>query len=524
MRIRNTIESDLLVLGTGIAGCTVALCAAQQGCRVIMVTRDKATHTSSTELAQGGIIYKGRRDSVRSLVRDVLEAGDNVGDPRAVRMLAENGPRCVERILIDMVAVPFDRDARGHLDLTLEGAHTLPRIIHCTDSTGREIAHALWRAVSAHPNITILERTTVIDLLTTSHHSLSAVDIYKPTECIGAYVLRQRPHRIFEILAKETVLATGGAGQVFLHTTNGSSARGDGYAMAQRAGARLANMEYVQFHPTTLFRPNDENFLISESLRGEGAELRDRTGRAFTRDYDPRGSLAPRDIVARAIHHEMLKQHAPCMYLDISHKDSAWIRQRFPMIYERCLQYGIDITREPIPIVPSAHYQCGGVVVDGVARTSIPRLRAVGEVSCTGVHGANRLASTSLLEALVWGVSCAEDCVRSVHETRRYYFPRVAPWKEEREYADQALLEQDWMIIKHTMWNYVGLVRSARRLRRAQRLLGELQTEVETFYRAAALTDQVIGLRNGLQTALTIMYAAIRNRTSRGCHFRLDDD
>jgi L-aspartate oxidase len=516
------MTTDVLVIGSGIAGCATALTAARRGCRVTLITRGRATLSSSTELAQGGIIYRGRRDSVRALMRDIMGAGDGICNPVAVRYLAEHGPRLVHDILIRDVQVPFDTRADGSLDLTLEGAHHLPRIIHCADWTGKHIAAALWHAVQQQRNITILERCTAIDLLSTSHHSLSAMDTYRPTECVGAYVLRQRPHRIFEIFAKETVLATGGVGQCYLYTTNGESARGDGYAMAQRAGARLANMEYVQFHPTTLFRANAGNFLISEALRGEGAELRDSKGRAFAKNYHPMGSLAPRDIVARAIHYEMLKQHAPCMYLDISHKDAAWIRARFPTIHQKCLEHGVDMTREPIPIVPAAHYECGGVVVDSTGATSIPRLRAVGEVSCTGVHGANRLASTSLLEALVWGVSCGDDCARVVAERRRFYFPRVATWKEEHEHVDPALLEQDWMIIKHTMWNYVGLVRGARRLRRAQRLLGELQTEVETFYRAAAMTDQVIGLRNGLQTAQTIMYAAIRNTVSRGCHYRLE--
>jgi len=290
--------------------------------------------------------------------------------------------------------------------------------------------------------------------------------------------------------------------------------------MALRASARIANMEFVQFHPTTLFGSAAQNFLISEALRGEGAELKDETGRKFAKRYHPLGSLAPRDVVARAINSEMLKRHQQCMYLDISHKPSAWIKERFPTIYKKCLEHKIDITTMPIPIVPAAHYSCGGIMVDKVGRSSIPRLRAIGEVSCTGVHGANRLASISLLEALVWGVESGKDMAKEIRTRKKYYFPPVSDWKEKKEKIDPALIEQDWMSIKHTMWNYVGLVRSDRRLRRAQIILRELQTEVELFYTEAEMNDEIIGLRNGLQTARAILYAAIRNPESCGCHYK----
>lgn len=517
-------DTDVLVIGAGIGGCVAALTAADHGCRVTLITHGRGIVGASTSLAQGGIIYRGRRDSAAALIRDIMAAGDGLCSPHAVRILAVRGPELVRSILIKRLQVPFDKSKHGEYDLTREGAHSTSRIVHCADWTGRHIAEACWRAVTSHPRITIMEQTTAIDVLTTHHHSTDPADVYRPSECFGAYVLQQRPHKIFAIRAKETILATGGLGQVYLYTTNSAGARGDGYAMAQRAGARLANMEYVQFHPTTLFRPNAGNFLITEALRGEGAELRDRHGCAFAKRYHPLGSLAPRDVVARAIHSEMLKQHEPCMYLDISHKNAAWIKQRFPTIYQRCLEHGIDITTTPIPVVPAAHYACGGVVVDDVGRTSIARLRAVGEVSCTGVHGANRLASTSLLEALVWGEAAGRDCARLIRGGTRYYLPDVTPWKEEHEHVDPALLEQDWMIIKHTMWNYVGLMRGERRLQRAQRLLRELQTEVETFYHRAAMTDQIIGLRNGLQTATAILSAAMRNPHSRGCHFRVEKE
>jgi L-aspartate oxidase len=518
--MKRALHTDVLVVGAGIGGCITALTAAENGCRVVIITRERANEDSSTILAQGGIVYKGTKDSLRSLAGDIETAGAGMCSTDAVRHIAREGAGLVKELLIDRLKVPFDRGGRSNLDLTREGAHSVPRIIHCADLTGKYIAEALWKAVVEHRRITILENTTAIDLLTTSHHSQNHEDVYRPVECVGAYVLRSRPHKIVEIFAKQTVLATGGLGQVYLYTTNNTSARGDGYAMALRAGAALANMEYIQFHPTSLYSQNANNFLITEAMRGEGAKLRDAKGHVFAKKYHPQGSLAPRDIVSRAIHTEMLAQHRPCMYLDITHKPDEWIKTRFPTIYRTCLEYDIDITRTPIPIVPAAHYACGGILVDKNGRTSIPRLRAVGEVSCTGIHGANRLASTSLLEAVVWGVWTGRDIARTVSEQQRFYFPIVAKWREEKEHVDPALLEQDWMIIKHTMWNYVGLVRGDRRLHRAQRVLRELQTEIETFYRRAAMTDQIIGLRNGLQTARAVLYAALRNPHSLGCHYR----
>ncbi|NLF39194.1 L-aspartate oxidase [bacterium] len=517
--MRNSRETDVLVIGTGIGGCSAALAAADAGCRVIMVTRGAGVEKSSTVRAQGGIIYRGKNDSAAALMKDIMAAGDGLCDPVAVKQLATKGPPLVREMLINRAGVPFDRTKHGGCDLTREGGHGIARIIHCSDWTGRSIAHALWDAVRAHGRITVIEHQTAVDLLTTSHHSHNPVDVYRPITCVGAYVLDNRSHHVGAVIAKQTVLASGGLGQVYLHTTNSEGARGDGYAMALRAGARLANMEYVQFHPTTLHGITTGNFLITESLRGEGAALVDRKGRPFAGQYHPMGSLAPRDVVARAIHQEMIRQNEECMFLDISHKPAGWIMERFPNIYQACREFGVDITKGPIPVVPAAHYACGGIIVNLVGQTTINGLRAVGEVSCTGVHGANRLASTSLLEALVWGTWCGRDVHREISETRRWYVPRISPWIEEHEPVDPALVMQDWMIIRHTMWNYVGLVRSERRLRRAQRILRELQTEVEQFYRRATMTDQIIGLRNGLETARSILDAALRNPHSRGCHY-----
>jgi L-aspartate oxidase len=518
--MKTNFKTDILIIGAGIGGCTTAITAADNGCKVVVLTSGNDIEKTSTVRAQGGIIYKGIKDTQKSLIDNIENAGDGMCNPEAVKHLVKEGPKLVKDFLIDKIGVLFDKNKNGKFDLTREGGHNIERIVHCSDSTGKSIAEALWEKVKKHKNITVFKNTTAIDLITTSHHSLNFVDVYLPITCVGAYVLRQKPHKIIKIFAKETVLATGGLGQVYLHTTNGKGLRGDGFAMALRASARIANMEFIQFHPTTLYGTDADNFLITESLRGEGGILINANGEKFAEKYHKFGSLAPRDIVSRAIHNEMLKTHQSFVYLDISHKPAEWLKNRFPTIYNKCLEHKIDITKMPIPIVPAAHYACGGVMVDKFGKTSVPRLRAVGEVSCTGVHGANRLASTSLLEGLTWGVWTGKDIARNINETKNFFFPKTAPWIEKNEEVDISLLNQDWMIIKHTMWNYVGLIRGERRLRRAQRILRELQTEVETFYRRVEMSDEIIGLRNGLQTARAILYAAIRNARSKGCHYR----
>jgi L-aspartate oxidase len=358
-------------------------------------------------------------------------------------------------------------------------------------------------------------------LLTASHHSVEPTDVYRPLTCVGAYVLDQTTGKIFSILAKETILATGGLGSVFLHTTNPPGARGDGIAMAYRAGARCINMQYIQFHPTALLAP-DGCFLISETVRGEGGRLVDRQGKEFMQRFHPAGSLAPRDVAARAIYQTMLESGEPCVYLDITHKPADQLRERFPGIYAVCMERGIDLTREPIPVVPAAHYSCGGIATDTWGRTTVHRLRAVGEVACTGLHGANRLASTSLLECLVWGTRAGEHAAERIKRGSEFYFPQVADWRYENEPADPALISQDWLTIRHTMWNYVGLIRSEKRLNRAMRILRELDLEIARFYENCEISDSIIGLRNGILTALLILDAADQARESRGCHYRID--
>lgn len=516
------IETDVLVVGAGIAGAVTALEAADAGAEVLVLHRSfDPTHTN-THWAQGGVIFKGRDDSAELLERDIVAAGAGLTWPPAARFLAENGPRLVKSILIDRLGVEFDRDADGELDFTEEGAHSRRRVIHSHDQTGMAIGAALDAALDAHPRIRVERGATAIDVLTLAHHSRDPLDVYRPPTCVGAYVLFRESGQVRTVLARETVLATGGLGQIFLHTTNPRGARGDGIAMAYRAGARMLNLEYIQFHPTAFYHETAPRFLVSESLRGEGARLVRRDGSSFMERHDPRGSLAPRDVVARAIHEEMLASEEPCVMLDISHRPKDWVRERFPGIRGLLLNYGVDLAEGPVPVVPAAHYSCGGVATDLLGRTSIRRLRAVGEVACTGLHGANRLASTSLLEGLVEGHFAGRDIVSSLPETSREPHPPIEPWVSENEEIDPALIVQDWMTIKYTMWNYVGLARNGKRLRRARQILRELQSEVESFYARARLNDDLVGLRNGVQAALAVLFAAMENRVSRGCHYRSD--
>lgn len=517
------LTTDVVIIGCGIAGGTAALELADAGLSVTVLTRVREPGETNTWYAQGGIIYRGKEDSAALLVEDLTRAGAKHANPRAVKILAEEGPDLVRRVLMDRIGVDFDRDARGELSLALEGGHSVPRIVHAADATGRAIEDALLRALRSHPGVTLLPGCTAVDLLTPSHHSTNRLVVYDPQSCVGAYVLDQATGRVSRCVARHTILATGGLGRIFLFTTNPPGARGDGVAMASRAGARVINMEFVQFHPTTFYQRHAPGFLVSEAVRGEGARLVDARGEPFMQKYDPEWKdLAPRDVVARGIHQEMLTHGVPNVYLDLrSYISAERIREHFPNILRTCLAYGVDITKDLVPVVPGAHYSCGGIWVDEAGRTTIERLYAVGEVSCTGVHGANRLASSSLLEGLVWGHRTARDI-----EARRAATPapdadEIPPWLYvDQKAADPALVRQDMSSIRQMMWNYVGLVRTTRRLERALRELRNLETEIEQFYRATRLTDDVIGLRNAVRTAVIVAAAAWENKTSMGCHYR----
>jgi L-aspartate oxidase len=521
--MNKTMRTDVLVIGSGLGGLAAAWEAAKRGCEVTLMTRMSNPEESNTYWAQGGIIYRGRDERPEQLVEDILVAGAGLSSPEAASLLSHEGPRLVKEVLIEELHVPFDPSPEfpGELDLTSEAGHSIPRIIHFKDRTGFSIERAFFERVKAHPKVHVLADATAVDLLTASHHSVEPTDVYRPLACVGAYVLDQTTGKIFSILAKETILATGGLGSVFLHTTNPPGARGDGIAMAYRAGARCINLQYIQFHPTALLAP-DGCFLISETVRGEGGRVVDRQGKEFMGKFHPAGSLAPRDVAARAIYQTMLETGEPCVYLDITHKPADQLRARFPGIYAVCMERGIDMTRDPIPVVPAAHYSCGGIATDAWGRTTVDRLRAVGEVACTGLHGANRLASTSLLECLVWGTRAGQQSAELIQQGKNFYFPQIADWRYEHEPADPALISQDWLTIQHTMWNYVGLIRSEKRLNRAMRVLRELDLEIARFYEKCEVSDSIIGLRNGILTALLILDAADQARESRGCHYRID--
>jgi L-aspartate oxidase len=523
-------STEVLIIGCGIAGATAALRLARNPERQItIVTRASDPHESNTRYAQGGIIGRGPDDTAELLLADILAAGAGVSSPKAARILAEEGPPLLHDVLEGTAHVEFDRSSEGQPLWGQEAAHSRRRILHVGDITGQAISVGLIAALQRCPNIKIETNATAVDLITFPHHSRDPLDNYRPIACHGCYLFDREGKAVHRYLADVTVLAAGGLGRIYRNTTNPEGARGDGLVMASRAGARIANAEYVQFHPTALAAPGAEGLLISEAVRGEGGVLLTPGGKPFMADYSPQWKdLAPRDVVARAIHHQMETNGYSFVLLDIaSHLPADRIRQRFPFIYGECLRVGLDISREPVPVVPAAHYFCGGVLVDEWARASIGNLYAVGEISCTGVHGANRLASTSLLEGLVWGNRAAQDIERVLVSTlhrQQPGFEDVPPWDESGLTAepDPALIQGDMQSIQNIMWHYVGLVRTGDRLSRAIRELRHLWNEIETFYRTTKLSDGLIGLRNAVEVALIIAQAAQHNRQSRGCHYRLD--
>ncbi len=429
----------------------------------------------------------------------------------------------MQEILIDKLNIPFDANPDGSPQVIKEAAHSTNRIIHAADSTGKAIEIGLMNALKVHPNVTLLTGQTAVDLLTPSHHSRDRLVVYEPRSCVGAYVLDQDSGRVTRILAKKTILATGGLGQIYLRTTNPYGSRGDGLSMAYRAGARVINAEFVQFHPTTFHLPPAPHSLISEAVRGAGARLVHADGEPFMQKYDPEWKdLAPRDVVARAIHREMLANGVTNVYLDLrSYIDTETILERFPSIHATCLRYGVDITTDLVPVVPGAHYFCGGVWVDEWGQSTTLNLYAVGEVSCSGVHGANRLASTSMLEGLVWGKRAAQHIVDTLDDYTHIEPDNIPKWfHAPGPEADPALISQDMRTIQHIMWNYVGLVRTTPRLARALRELRHLETEIEQFYQVTRLTDELLGLRNAVRSAVIITLAAWGNKESMGAHYR----
>jgi L-aspartate oxidase len=520
-------HTPVLVIGAGLAGCITALRLADQGIPVTLLSATHNTQNANSWLAQGGIIHRAPdRDDAGKLERDILTAGHHLNLPEAVRFLSLEGPKAVDELLIDRLGVPFDRQSPDSpWDLTREGGHSSQRILHSADHTGHTIMEHLSRTVRDHPAVTWREGYTAVDLLTSHHHTRGMTYRYQlENRCCGAFVLNETTGVVETMLADITVLATGGAGQVYLHTSNAATATGSGITMAGRAFVRLMNMEFMQFHPTTLFHMEPKRFLITEALRGEGARLFNAKGEYFMQKRDPRGDLAPRDIVARAIVDELLSSGEPCVFLDLSGVRQN-LAERFPTVLRSCLDRGIDIRTEPIPVVPAAHYFCGGILVDLAGRTSLNGLYAVGECSCTGVHGANRLASTSLLEALLWGKSAADD-IAARHKAgpdNAALLAEIEDWRPSgREHNDDpALIAQDWASIRSTMWNYVGITRTTARLTRAFEDLRDLSRHIHDFYRSTPLSRPIVDLFHGCRTAYLITQAALRNPDDIGCHHRI---
>lgn len=509
---------DVLIIGSGAAGLSLALRLADQH-QVIVLSKGPVTE-GSTFYAQGGIAAVfDETDSIDSHVEDTLIAGAGICDRHAVEFVASNARSCVQW-LIDQ-GVLFDTHVQPNGEesyhLTREGGHSHRRILHAADATGREVQSTLVSKAQNHPNIRVLERSNAVDLIVSDKIGLPGT-----RRVVGAWVWNRNKETVETCHAKAVVLATGGASKVYQYTTNPDISSGDGIAMAWRAGCRVANLEFNQFPPTALYHPQARNFLLTEALRGEGAYLKRPDGTRFMPDFDERGELAPRDIVARAIDHEMKRLGADCMFLDISHKPADFIRQHFPMIYEKLLGLGIDLTQEPVPIVPAAHYTCGGVMVDDHGRTDVEGLYAIGEVSYTGLHGANRMASNSLLECLVYGWSAAEDITRRMPDA--HGVSTLPPWDESRvENPDErVVIQHNWHELRLFMWDYVGIVRTTKRLERALRRINMLQQEIDEYYAHFRVSNNLLELRNLVQVAELIVRCAMMRKESRGLHFTLD--
>jgi L-aspartate oxidase len=518
------IKTDVLIIGSGIAGLFAALRISDYADVILVTKKDKAE--SNTNYAQGGIAsVLSKNDSFEQHIKDTLIAGAELNDLKAVEIMVKEGPERINDLI--QIGTEFTRK-EGKLDLVMEGGHSVPRIAHAKDLTGREIERALIHNVSNKKNIRVIENALAIDLLTEHNIRKLKNEPLNNRNCWGAYVLNCITHQVDKVSSKVTVICTGGLGQVYLHTTNPLIATGDGFAMAYRAGAKLANMEFVQFHPTALFMANKFNhskpaFLISEAVRGFGAKLKTADGNEFMQNYDNRKELAPRDIVARAIDNELKKRGDEFVYLDVTHKGADEIKTRFPNIYTRCKEYGIDITKDLIPVVPAAHYACGGIVVDEYSRSTLRGLYACGEVSMTGVHGANRLASNSLLEAVVSANRAAID-IKDFLKSYSSEIPEIPDWDDSGTLTsdEKVLITHSLKEVKQTMWDYVGIVRSNLRLEKAARRMHTLYIETEELYKKTKVFEAILELRNLIACSHMIIKSAMQRKESRGLHYILD--
>jgi L-aspartate oxidase len=515
----NTYRHDVLIIGGGAAGLSLALRIADK-CKVGIITKGPC-NDGSTYYAQGGVsAVLNENDSFESHIADTLKVGGPLSREETVRFTVEHGPENIR--WLQELGVPFSHDifktGKRELHLTREGGHTHRRVVHAADATGKAMSDTLVNHVRRHDNITLFENHIAVDLITTEKHG------YKNSEnsCIGAYVLNKKSKRVETFQSRFVVLATGGASKVYLYTSNPDGSTGDGIAMAWRAGCSVSNMEFNQFHPTCLYHPEAKSFLISEAVRGEGGKLLLPDGKQFMKKFDKRGELAPRDIVARAIDHEMKRLGAPCVYLDISHRSAAFIASHFPTIYKQCLKFGIDITKEPIPVVPAAHYTCGGVNTDLNGRTEINNLYAIGETTHTGLHGSNRLASNSLLECLVFAQAAAKDITTSLEQSYRYR--KISQWDASRvtDSDEDVVISHNWDELRRFMWDYVGIVRTNKRLERAMRRANLLLQEIDEYYSNFRITSDLIELRNLTLVAELIIRSAMLRKESRGLHYSLD--
>lgn len=503
---------DVLIIGSGIAGLSLALKLAQHF-QVTLVAKASLKEGSSA-YAQGGIAaVLDPFDSIESHIEDTINAGAGICNPQAVRLVAEKAAPAIYE-LIEM-GVPFSKEQTSDVfHLTQEGGHSHRRVIHAADHTGKSVTETLLEHVKANDNIQLLPNHMTVDLILS----------HEKDTCIGGYILDQHTNKVRTLLAQYTVLATGGASKTYLYTSNPDTSTGDGIAMAWRAGCSVANLEFNQFHPTCLFHPKDRSFLISEAVRGEGGILKLPNGEPFMAKYDKRADLAPRDIVARAIDQEMKKHGIDCVYLDISHKQADFIIHHFPTIYARCLKVGIDITQESIPVVPAAHYTCGGVVTDLKGQTNIHNLFAIGETAYTGLHGANRLASNSLVEGLVFAETAYQDILAHFNQCKLIPFPKVKDWDDSQVTSpkEKVLISHDWDEVRRLMWDYVGIVRTDKRLKRALKRIKILKTEVTEYYQAHTLNADLLELRNLIQVAELMIKSALKRKESRGLNYNLD--
>ena len=514
--MKENFNFDVLVIGSGGAGLSLALKLANAQTRVAVLSKFALT-SGSTYYAQGGIsAVFDANDSIESHLNDTLNAGAGLCDTDIVELTVKHGKESIDWLREQGVKFTQEQTKTGEtkLHLNREGGHSHRRVVHTDDATGKAVSLSLIERAQENPFIELFEYANVIDLITQTHDGLK--------RCVGAYVFNSQQQRVDSFAAKITVLATGGASKAYLYSTNPHSSTGDGMAVAWRAGCRVSNLEFMQFHPTCLYHPAGNSFLISEALRGEGGRLILPDGRAFMHHFDERGELAPRDIVARAIDHEMKKRGIDCVYLDISHRPESFIREHFPNIYQQCLEFDIDITQQPIPVVPAAHYTCGGVITDSYARTDIENLYAVGEVACTGLHGANRMASNSLLECLVFAQRASDKIKQKLPQIT--HIQNIAPWDESKvsDSDEEVVVSHNWSELRHFMWDYVGIVRTDKRLDRAMNRVELLKKEIAEYYTYFRVTSDLLELRNLVIVAELIIRCAQQRKESRGLHYTLD--